>query len=80
MRKWELKEKLYSALRYKAEINDLSEKLLTKYLDQEKELQQLCSQAGLDYNVKEVRNSKRPYSKVRLYEKADGIYYFKLAP
>ncbi|CAG8609542.1 35118_t:CDS:1, partial [Gigaspora margarita] len=54
----ELKEKLYSALRSKAEINDLSEKLLTKYLEQEKELQQLsqlkkrknvylaCGQAG----------------------------------
>ncbi|CAG8797634.1 3798_t:CDS:1, partial [Dentiscutata erythropus] len=28
----ELKGKLYSALRFKAEINDLSEKLLTKYL------------------------------------------------
>ncbi|CAG8846824.1 30918_t:CDS:1, partial [Gigaspora margarita] len=39
-RKCELKEKLYSALRSKAEINDLSEKLLTKYLEQEKELQQ----------------------------------------
>ncbi|CAG8833875.1 28196_t:CDS:1, partial [Gigaspora margarita] len=39
-RKCELKEKLYSVLRSKAEINDLSEKLLTKYLEQEKELQQ----------------------------------------
>jgi protein-arginine kinase len=39
-RKCKLKEKLYSALRSKAEINDLSEKLLTKYLEQEKELQQ----------------------------------------
>ncbi|CAG8842875.1 23052_t:CDS:1, partial [Gigaspora margarita] len=37
-KKCELKEKLYSALRSKAEINDLSEKLLTKYLEQEKEL------------------------------------------
>ncbi|CAG8822700.1 38776_t:CDS:1, partial [Gigaspora margarita] len=34
----ELKEKLYSALRSKAKVNDLSEKLLTKYLEQEKEL------------------------------------------
>ncbi|CAG8835032.1 36614_t:CDS:1, partial [Gigaspora margarita] len=42
-RKCELKEKLYSALRSKPEINDLSEKLLTKYLEQEKELQQLFS-------------------------------------
>ncbi|CAG8816373.1 17158_t:CDS:2, partial [Gigaspora margarita] len=33
----ELKEKLYTALRSKAEINDLSEKLLTKYLEQEKD-------------------------------------------
>ncbi|CAG8824474.1 14242_t:CDS:1 [Gigaspora margarita] len=33
-----LKEKLYSALRSKAKINDLSERLLTKYLEQEKEL------------------------------------------
>ena len=32
-----LKEKLYSALRSKAEINDLSEKLLTKYSEYEKE-------------------------------------------
>ncbi|CAG8853245.1 30690_t:CDS:1, partial [Gigaspora margarita] len=38
-----LKEKLYSALRSKAEINDLGKKLLTKYLEQEKELQQLFS-------------------------------------
>ncbi|CAG8843211.1 17003_t:CDS:1, partial [Gigaspora margarita] len=40
MRKCKFKEKLYSALRSKAKINDLSEKLLTKYLEQEKELQQ----------------------------------------
>ena len=33
----ELKEKLYSALRSKAEINDLSEKLLAKYSEQENE-------------------------------------------
>ncbi|CAG8805027.1 15039_t:CDS:1, partial [Dentiscutata erythropus] len=50
-----LKEKLYSALRFKAEINDLSEKLLTKYLEQEKELQHL-------------RARKK---RIRLYEKAD---------
>ncbi|CAG8842370.1 10566_t:CDS:1, partial [Gigaspora margarita] len=37
----ELKEKLYFALRSKAEINDFSKKLLTKYLEQEKEFQQL---------------------------------------
>ncbi|CAG8834477.1 18651_t:CDS:1, partial [Gigaspora margarita] len=39
-RKCKLKEKLYSALKSKAKINDLSKKLLTKYLEQEKELQQ----------------------------------------
>ena len=33
----EFKEKLYSALRSKAEINDLSKKLLAKYLEREKE-------------------------------------------
>ncbi|CAG8851763.1 12741_t:CDS:2, partial [Gigaspora margarita] len=94
-----IKEKLYTALRSKAEINDLREKLLTKYLEQEKELQQLrwlkkrknvclaCGQAGLDYNVKEAGNSKkkkvdepRSYSRVRLCEEADSIYYFKPAP
>jgi len=37
----ELKEKLYSALKSKAKINDLSEKLLTKYLEQKEEFQQL---------------------------------------
>ncbi|CAG8839352.1 44207_t:CDS:1, partial [Gigaspora margarita] len=37
----ELKEKLYSVYRSKAEINDFSEKLLTKYLEQEKEFLQL---------------------------------------
>src|SRR6266498_2748460 len=36
----ELKEKLYSTLKSKAEINDLSEKLLAKYSEQEKEFQQ----------------------------------------
>ncbi|CAG8853290.1 44385_t:CDS:1, partial [Gigaspora margarita] len=40
-RKCAIKEKLYSAFRSKAKINDLSKKLLTKYLEQEKELQQL---------------------------------------
>ncbi|CAG8853409.1 33631_t:CDS:1, partial [Gigaspora margarita] len=65
----ELKEKLYSALRSKTKINDLSEKLLTKYFEQEKELQQLrrlkknvylaCGQASFDYNVKEARNVKK---------------------
>ncbi|CAG8581150.1 17090_t:CDS:2 [Gigaspora margarita] len=72
-KKCELKEKLYSALRSKAEINDLSEKLLTKYLEKKKELQQLrrlkkrknvylvCSQAGLDYNVKEAGNTKKKF-------------------
>ena len=33
----ELKEKLYSTLKSKAEINDLSEKLLAKYSEREKE-------------------------------------------
>ncbi|CAG8845506.1 15700_t:CDS:1, partial [Gigaspora margarita] len=66
-----LKEKLYSALRSKAKINDLSERLLTKYLEQEKELQQLrqlrknvylaCGQASLNYNVKEARNTKKKF-------------------
>src|SRR6266498_4805551 len=36
----ELKEKLYSTLKSKAEINDLSEKLLAKYSEREKEFQQ----------------------------------------
>ncbi|CAG8827012.1 9522_t:CDS:1, partial [Dentiscutata erythropus] len=45
--KWELKEKLYSALRSKAEINDLSKKLLTKYLEQEKEFQHLRAVSSL---------------------------------
>ncbi len=36
----ELKEKLYSTLKSKAEINDLSEKLLVKYSEREKEFQQ----------------------------------------
>ncbi|PKC54174.1 hypothetical protein RhiirA1_477839 [Rhizophagus irregularis] len=35
----ELKEKLYSALKSKAEINDLREKLVDKYNDREKEFQ-----------------------------------------
>ena len=35
----ELKEKLYSTLKSKAEINDLSEKLLAKYSEREKEFQ-----------------------------------------
>ncbi len=34
------KEKLYSTLKSKAEINDLSEKLLAKYSEREKEFQQ----------------------------------------
>ncbi|CAG8820626.1 42229_t:CDS:2, partial [Gigaspora margarita] len=102
-RKCELKEKLYSALRSKAEINNLSEKLFTKYLEQEKELQQsqkalsvlfshfirknvclACDQTSLDYNVKEfekkIVDKPRPYSRVKLCEEADGIYYFKPAP
>ncbi|CAG8847273.1 302_t:CDS:1, partial [Gigaspora margarita] len=57
----ELKGKLYSALRSKAKINDLSEKLLTKYLEQEKELQQL----------RWLKKRKNVYSKVRLCEEAD---------
>ncbi|CAG8827552.1 15683_t:CDS:1, partial [Dentiscutata erythropus] len=48
MRKWELKKKLYSALRSKAEINNLSEKLLTKYLEQKKELQRLRAISSLE--------------------------------
>ncbi|CAG8855274.1 36456_t:CDS:1, partial [Gigaspora margarita] len=61
----ELKEKLYFALRSKAEINDLSEKLLTKYLEQEKELLQLR-------RLKKILvNKPRPYSKVRLCKEAD---------
>jgi hypothetical protein len=35
----ELKEKLYFTLKSKAEINDLSEKLLAKYSEREKEFQ-----------------------------------------
>ncbi|CAG8834814.1 15240_t:CDS:2, partial [Gigaspora margarita] len=73
----ELKEKLYSVLRSKAEINDLSKKLITKYLEQEEKFQQsqtALSILPLDF-VKEGRenlvNELRPYSKVRLCEKAD---------
>ena len=44
--KQELKEKLYSALRSKAEINDLSEKLLAKYSEREKEFQQTYANIG----------------------------------
>ncbi|GBB90000.1 hypothetical protein RclHR1_16870006 [Rhizophagus clarus] len=40
----ELKEKLYSALKSKAEINDLSEKLVDKYNEQEKEFENKASQ------------------------------------
>ncbi|CAG8857565.1 18761_t:CDS:1, partial [Gigaspora margarita] len=48
-----------------AEINDLSEKLLTKYLEQEKELLQLRQLKKI------LVNEPRPYSKVRLCEEAD---------
>ncbi|CAG8744324.1 6723_t:CDS:2 [Rhizophagus irregularis] len=40
----ELKEKLYSALKSKAEINDLSEKLVDKYNKREKEFENKASQ------------------------------------
>ena len=40
----ELKEKLYSALKSKAEINDLSEKLVDKYNEREKEFENKASQ------------------------------------
>ncbi|RIA83104.1 hypothetical protein C1645_834308 [Glomus cerebriforme] len=40
----ELKEKLYFALKSKAEINDLSEKLLAKYSEREKEFENKASQ------------------------------------
>jgi hypothetical protein len=39
-----LKEKLYSALKSKAEINDLSEKLVDKYNEREKEFKNKASQ------------------------------------
>ena len=42
----ELKEKLYFALRSKAEINDLSEKLLAKYSEREKEFQRTYTDIG----------------------------------
>ena len=42
----ELKEKLYSALRSKAEINDLSEKLLAKYSEREKEFHRTYADIG----------------------------------
>jgi len=83
-RKCELKEKLYFALRSKAEINDLSEKLLTKYLEQEKELQRLRAISSLE--AKYIGNPNISFfefmrkKRVRLCEKADGIFYFKLAP
>ena len=75
MKKYELKEKLYSALRSKAEINDLSEKLLTKYLEQEKELQQ----SFFSLHSKKENSDLSQEGKVKLCEEADGIYYFKLA-
>ena len=71
-----LKEKLYFALRSKAEINDLSEKLLTKYLEQKKELQQ----SFFSLHSKKENSDLSRKGKVRLCEEADGIYYFKLAP
>ncbi|UZO14850.1 uncharacterized protein OCT59_006294 [Rhizophagus irregularis] len=40
----EIKEKLYSALKSKAEINDLSEKLVDKYNEREKEFENKASQ------------------------------------
>src|ERR1044072_6055109 len=40
----ELKEKLYSALKSKAKINDLSEKLVDKYNEREKEFENKASQ------------------------------------
>ncbi|RGB22342.1 hypothetical protein C1646_776254 [Rhizophagus diaphanus] len=40
----ELEEKLYSALKSKAEINDLSEKLVDKYNEREKEFENKVSQ------------------------------------
>src|SRR5581483_3326610 len=40
----ELKEKLYSALKSKAEINDFSEKLVDKYNEREKEFENKASQ------------------------------------
>ena len=40
----EFKEKLYSALKSKAEINDLSEKLIDKYNEREKEFENKASQ------------------------------------
>ncbi|CAG8847580.1 24234_t:CDS:2, partial [Gigaspora margarita] len=52
----ELKEKLYSALRSKTEINDLSEKLLTKYLEQEKELQQSQKALSIFFSNKIRKN------------------------
>lgn len=42
--KQEFKEKLYFALKSKAKINDLSEKLLAKYLEWEKEFENKASQ------------------------------------
>ena len=42
----ELKEKLYSVLRFKAEINDLSEKLLVKYSEWEREFQWIYTDIG----------------------------------
>ncbi|CAG8856318.1 16412_t:CDS:1, partial [Gigaspora margarita] len=67
----ELKEKLYSALRSKAEINDLSEKLLTKFFEQEKELQQLRQFKEAGNSKKNLVDEPRPYSKVRLCKEAD---------
>jgi len=75
-RKCELKEKLYFALRSKAEINDLSEKLLTKYLEQEKELQRFLTISSLEDKYISKPNMRK--KRVRLCEEADGIYYFRM--
>ncbi|CAG8828459.1 20524_t:CDS:2, partial [Gigaspora margarita] len=68
----ELKEKLYFALGFKAKINDLKN---SEYLIQ------ILSKLAYDLSQKgrkNLVNEPRPYSKVRLCEKANSIFYFKL--
>ncbi|RIA91117.1 hypothetical protein C1645_737364 [Glomus cerebriforme] len=64
----EFKEKLYSALKSKAEINDLSEKLIDKYNEREKEFENKASQL-IAFTTK-IKTLKR---KATLTQKASSI-------
>jgi hypothetical protein len=54
----ELKEKLYSALKSKAKINDFSEKLVAKYLEREEEFQQIYANIENKINQMNESNTK----------------------